>query len=68
MPSSYVIRDQTLAGRYVGASEVVRDGLRALEDRVALCAVKLEAICTETQRSLQSGVGVGARTATAAAR
>ena len=41
MPSSYVIgehfelfiKDQIQQGRYASASEVIRDGLRALEDR-----------------------------------
>ncbi len=41
MPSSYVIGDhfeafiktQIRQGRYASASEVIRDGLRALEDR-----------------------------------
>ena len=50
MPSSYLIgehfesfiKDQIQQGRYASASEVVRDGLRALEDRERLRAVKLE--------------------------
>jgi len=55
MPSSYVIGDhfesfikeQIRQGRYASASEVVRDGLRALEDREKLRAVKIEALRKE---------------------
>ena len=49
MPSSYVlgshfeafIREMTGSGRYDSASEVLRDGLRLLEDREQLRALKL---------------------------
>ena len=76
MPSSYVIgdhfeafiKDQIEQGRYVSASEVVRDGLRTLEDRERLHAAKLETLRTEIQRGVQSGEGVPAKTALAAAR
>ena len=63
MPSSYVIgdhfetfiKDQIQQGRYASAREVVRDGLRALEDREKLRAAKLKTLRKETQRGEQSG-------------
>ena len=50
MPSSYVIgelsepffKSQIQQGRYASANEVIRDGVRALEDREKLRAAKLE--------------------------
>ena len=76
MPSSYVIgdhfeafiKDQIQQGRYASASEVVRDGLRTLEDREKLHAAKLETLRTEIQRGEQRGEGVPAKTALAAVR
>ncbi|XAH25013.1 type II toxin-antitoxin system ParD family antitoxin [Xylophilus sp. GW821-FHT01B05] len=76
MPSSYVIGDhfesfikeQIQQGRYASASEVVRDGLRRLEDQEKLRAAKLEALRTEIQRGVDSGAGIPAKTAFAAAR
>jgi antitoxin ParD1/3/4 len=76
MPSSYVIgdhfeafiKDQIRQGRYASASEVVRDGLRALEDREQLRAVKLEALRKEIQRGEESGEGVPAKAAFEAVR
>lgn len=76
MPSSYVIgdhfeafiKDQIKQGRYASASEVVRDGLRALEDREKLRAVKLEALRKDIQRGEESGVAVPAKAVFAAAR
>lgn len=66
MPSSYVIGDhfeafikeQIQQGRYASASEVVRDGLRALEDRERLRAAKLEALRSDIQRGADSGAGI----------
>lgn len=68
MPSSYVIGDhfesfikeQIETGRYASASEVVRDGLRALEDRERLRAAKLAALRAEIQRGADSGAGIEA--------
>ncbi len=76
MPSSYVIGDhfesfikeQIQQGRYASASEVVRDGLRVLEDREKLRAVKLEALRKEIQRGADSGAGIPAKAVFAAAR
>lgn len=68
MPSSYVIGDhfesfikeQIETGRYASASEVVRDGLRALEDRELLRAGKLAVLRAEIQRGADSGAGIEA--------
>lgn len=68
MPSSYVIgdhfesfiKDQIKQGRYASASEVVRDGLRALEDREKFRAMKLEALRFEIQKGADSGAGIAA--------
>jgi antitoxin ParD1/3/4 len=76
MPSSYVIGDhfesfikeQIQQGRYASASEVVRDGLRALEDQERLRAVKLAALRSEIQRGADSGAGVPAKAVFAAVR
>ena len=76
MPSSYVfgdhfesfIKEQIQQGRYASASEVVRDGLRALEDREKLRAVKLEALRRDIKRGADSGEGIPAKSVFAAAR
>ena len=76
MPSSYVIgahyesfiKEQIQQGRYATASEVVRDGLRALEDCEKLRAVKLEVLRTEIQRGADSGAGIPAEAAFASVR
>jgi antitoxin ParD1/3/4 len=65
MPSSYVIgehfeqfiKGQLQQGRYASASEVIRDGLRALEDREKLRALKLEALRADIQQGINSGPG-----------
>ena len=69
MPSSYVIgyhfeafiKEQIEQGRYASASEVVRDGLRALEDRERLRAAKLEALRADIERGAASGAGIEAQ-------
>ena len=66
MPSSYVIgkhfeafiKAQIQRGRYASASEVIRDGLRALEEREALRALKLDALRAEIERGVASGSGI----------
>ncbi len=68
MPSSYVIGDhfeafikeQIQQGRYASASEVVRDGLRALEDRERLRSAKLQSLAAEIKRGAESGAGIAA--------
>lgn len=70
MPSSYVIGDhfeafikeQIQQGRYASASEVVRDGLRALEDRERLRAAKLKALRVEIQHGADSGAAIESAT------
>jgi antitoxin ParD1/3/4 len=65
MPSSYVIgehfeqfiKSQIQQGRYASASEVIRDGLRALEDREKLRTLKLEALRADIQQGINSGPG-----------
>ncbi len=65
MPSSYVIgehfedfiKTRISQGRYVSASEVIRDGLRVLEEREKLRALKLESLRAEIQRGINSGPG-----------
>ena len=76
MPSSYVIGDhfesfikeQIQQGRYASASEVVRDGLRALEDREKLRGLKLEALRNEIQRGADSGAGIPSKLVFASVR
>ncbi len=76
MPSSYVIGDhfesfikeQIQQGRYANTSEVVRDGLRAVEDREKFRSMKLEALRNEMQRGADSGEGIPAKTVFAAVR
>ena len=65
MPSSYVIgehferfiKDQIARGRYASASEVIRDGLRALEDRQKIQDAKLRSLRAEIRRGAESGEG-----------
>jgi len=65
VPSSYVlgkhfesfVRDQLSSGRYQSASEVIRDGLRLLEEQTALKQAKLDALRAEIQAGIDSGPG-----------
>lgn len=76
MPSSYVIGDhfesfikeQIQQGRYASASEVVRDGLRTLEDRQKLQSLELAALRKELRRGADSGTGIPAKTVFASVR
>jgi antitoxin ParD1/3/4 len=76
MPSSYVVGDhfesfikqQIKQGRYASASEVIRDGLRALEDREHLRVAKLKVLRQDIQRGADSGTGIAAKAVFAAVR
>jgi antitoxin ParD1/3/4 len=65
MPSSYVIGDhferfikqQIQQGRYASASEVIRDGLRVLEDQEKFREMRLEWLRNEIQQGISSGAG-----------
>ena len=59
---------QIQQGRYANASEVVRDGLRVLEDRERLRAAKLGALQAEIRRGVDSGAGIPAKTVFASVR
>ena len=64
MPSSYTLGSRFEAfvkglvdsGRYNTASEVVRDGLRLLEDREQLREVKLAELCRLAEEGRLSGL------------
>ncbi len=43
------------SGRYASASEVVRDGLRLMEEREQMRAVKLEALRRDIREGIESG-------------
>jgi antitoxin ParD1/3/4 len=63
MPSSYTlgdrfegfVKDLVASGRYASASEVMRDGLRLLEERESLRQAKLEALRRDIAEGLNSG-------------
>lgn len=63
MPSSYSLGDHyeafarqlVASGRYASVSEVLRDGLRLMEEREALRAWKLE----ELKKAIQDGIESG---------
>lgn len=65
MPSSYVlgnhfegfVRQQIDSGRYQSASEVIRDGLRLLEEQTVFKRAKLESLRAEIQAGIVSGPG-----------
>jgi antitoxin ParD1/3/4 len=69
MPSSYVIgehfeafiREQIAQGRYASASEVIRDGLRVLEDQQKYRATKLDVLRAEIDKGAGSGPGIPAK-------
>lgn len=49
------IRQKVNSGKYHSASEVVREGLRLLEERDVIRTAKLEALRKEIQAGLDSG-------------
>jgi antitoxin ParD1/3/4 len=63
MPSSYTVGDHyegliralVESGRYASASEVVRAGLRLVEEREQMRAAKLEALREAIREGLDSG-------------
>jgi antitoxin ParD1/3/4 len=63
MPSSYTlgeryedfVRQLVKSGRYASASEVMRDGLRLLEEREELREAKLAALRRDIDEGLRSG-------------
>lgn len=63
MPSSYTIgehfeafiQELIASGRYTSASEVMRDGLRLLEEQEQLYQLRLEALRKEIQAGIDSG-------------
>lgn len=54
------VKSQLASGRYNNASEVIREGLRMLEDQEMLRAFKLDALRTEIQKGVDSGPGLPA--------
>ncbi|MBS1165324.1 MAG: putative addiction module antidote protein, CopG/Arc/MetJ family [Proteobacteria bacterium] len=63
MPSSYTLGDRfegfvkqlVASGRYASASEVLRDGLRLLEEQENLRQAKLDALRRDIDEGLDSG-------------
>ena len=68
MPASYslgpyfeeFLQRQVRSGRFASASEVVREGLRLMEEREAERAARLEALRADIDRGLHSGPGIPA--------
>lgn len=66
MPSSYAIgnhfenfvKQKIESGRYSSASEVVREGLRLLEDREVLREAQIVGLREQVQEGMNSGKGV----------
>ena len=68
MPSSFALGehfeklmdDLIASGRYNSKSEIVRDGLRAIEDRERLRELKLQDLRDAIQEGIDSGPGIPA--------
>lgn len=68
MPSSYTLgtrfeslmRELVQSGRYASQSEVLRDGLRLLEEREAQRKAKLETLREAIREGVESGPGLAA--------
>lgn len=54
------VREQVASGRYNNASEVVRAGLRLLEDQQKQAALQLDALRAAIAAGLASGPGIPA--------
>lgn len=50
-----LVQDKVKSGRYHSASEVVREGLRLLEEQDLLRQVKLQKLREEIQKGIDSG-------------
>ena len=76
MPASYslgghfeaFVRRQLSSGRFASASEVVREGLRLMEEREAEREARLDSLRAEIARGRASGAGVPAERVFASAR
>jgi len=76
MPASYslgshfeeFVQRQVRSGRFASASEVVREGLRLIEEREAEREARLETLRAEVTRGRTSGAGIDAKHAFARAR
>ena len=51
------VKSRLATGRYNNVSEVIRDGLRLLEDQEQLRQLKLDALQVEIRRGIDSGPG-----------
>ncbi|MDP2786842.1 MAG: type II toxin-antitoxin system ParD family antitoxin [Pseudomonadota bacterium] len=68
MPSSYVVGEhfehfihaQVESGRYAGASEVVREALRLMEDQERLRELHIAELRRQVQEGMNSGPGIPA--------
>jgi antitoxin ParD1/3/4 len=68
MPSSYAIgnhfehfvKQKIESGRYTSASEVIREGLRLLEDRETFREAQIKSLREQILEGINSGVGVPA--------
>lgn len=56
----HFVREQVKSGRFNNASEVVRAGLRLLEDQQQEATLKLDALRTAIAAGLSSGAGIPA--------
>ena len=68
MPSSYAIgqhfeifvKQQLQSGRYISASEVVREALRLMEEREEFRPVHIDTLRQQLQAGIDSGPGLSA--------
>ncbi|HSX77145.1 MAG TPA: type II toxin-antitoxin system ParD family antitoxin [Candidatus Saccharimonadia bacterium] len=56
------VKDKVESGRYHSASEVIREGLRLLEEQEQVREVKLAALREEIQKGLASGQSIPGET------